>query len=208
MDSMFDGLGLGTYVNQDKNKLVNKVIGGNDGHNSNNNNLPSISKSSSSHTLSLQEKQRILADQELARSRAVDKTQSSSTPVNLTDSLSKSLSMNQISSVSNTWNASNVSSNSWNTPSSSSGSNWMNTNSKFGGQISPSVPPSGISLNSTMQPISLPVSTSQKATKPDLSAFDSLFGGPAKSKTSMNSMQGKEKERNEITYCVDVKLRE
>merc|ERR1711915_422955 len=188
MDSMFDGLGLGTYVNQDKNRLLNKVIGGNDGHNSNNNNLQSISKSSSSHTLSLQEKQRILADQELARSRVADKTQSSSSPVNLTDSLPKSLSMNQMPSVSNTWKASNVSSNTWNTPNSSSGSNWMNTNNKFGGQISPT--PSGISSNTMMQPISLPVSTSQKATTPDLSAFDSLFGGPAKSKTPMNSMQG------------------
>merc|ERR1719318_1358933 len=86
MDSMFDGLGLGNYVNQDKSKLVNKMIGDNNNQ-SLNNNQSNIPKSGSTHSLSLQEKQRILAEQESAQNRAASKSPTPSKPLNLTDSL-------------------------------------------------------------------------------------------------------------------------
>merc|ERR1712042_95346 len=111
-DSMFDGLGLGNYVNQDKSKLVSKMIGDNNNHSSVGSRM-NMPKSSSSQNLSLQEKQRILAEQETAQIRS-SKSPTPSKPLDLTDSLiNKSMSMNQISTNLSSWNDCNKSSN-WN----------------------------------------------------------------------------------------------
>ena len=100
---MFDGLGLGNYVNQDKSKLVNKMIGDNNNQ-SLNNNQSNIPKSASTHSLSLQEKQRILAEQESAQNRAASKSPTPSNPLNMADSLmNKSMSMNHISPNTTPW---------------------------------------------------------------------------------------------------------
>jgi len=186
MDSMFDGLGLGTYVNQDKSKLVNKMIGDNNNQ-SMNNNQNNIPKSASSHSLSLQEKQRILAEQEAAQNRPASKSPIPSKPVNLTDSLiNKSMSMNQISPNHTPWNNTTV-----NTPNWNSG----NLSSSILSGTSPRLPQSQPASSSPAfgdfsQPASFSSMTSQPAAKPDLSAFDSLMGGPAQSRQTMNAMQG------------------
>jgi len=179
MDSMFDGLGLGSYVNQDKSKLVNKMIGENNNHgmNNNQNNIP---KSSSSHSLSLQEKQRILAEQESAQARPASKSPTPSKPVDLTDSLiNKSLSMNTISANSTPWGNTNKSSN-------------YNSSNNLGslsvGGVLPRLPQTTASIsNPGFANFSQP--SSQPPAKPDLSAFDSLMG-TSQPRQPMNSMQG------------------
>jgi len=184
MDSMFNGLGLGNYVNQDKSKLVNKMINGD--NLSQNNNIP---KSASSHSLSLQEKQRILAEQESAQNRAASKSPTPSKPVNLTDSLmSKSMSMSQMSPSpwSNTSNSINPPTTTW--------SNGTSGSSGLSG-MSPRFPTSNLSnptpaFGNLSQPASYSNMNSQAASKPDLSAFDSLMAGPAIPRQPMNAMQG------------------
>ena len=184
---MFNGLGLGNYVNQDKSKLVNKMINGD--NLSQNNNIP---KSASSHSLSLQEKQRILAEQESAQNRAASKSPTPSKPVNLTDSLmSKSMSMSQMSPSpwSNTSNSINPPTTTWN--------NGTSGSSGLSG-MSPKFPTSNLSnptpaFGNLSQPASYSNMNSQAASKPDLSAFDSLMAGPAIPRQPMNAMQGTER---------------
>ena len=182
MDSMFDGLGLGNYVNQDKSKLVNKMIGD---YNNQSKNEINILKSTSS--LSLQEKQRILAEQESAQNRPASKSPTPSKPMDLTNSLiNKSMSMNQISANPTTWNNSNNS------------SNWHNggmgsLGAGGGGNLGM---PQASSNNASLgfgnfnQSASFSSLNHQQSTKPDLSAFDSLMGGPVQPKQPMNAMQG------------------
>ena len=69
MDSMIDELGLGNYVNRDKSKLVNQMIGDKNNQTKNEINIP---KSTSS--ASLQERQRILAEEESAQNRPANKS--------------------------------------------------------------------------------------------------------------------------------------
>merc|ERR1719233_2545703 len=184
MDSMFDGLGLGNYVNQDKSKLVNKMIGGDNNNHTKNNTVNNIAKSSSSHSLSLQEKQRILAEQESAQNRPASKSPTPSKPVNLTDSLiNKSMSMNQISANPIPWNSSNKS------------SNWPNGGMSGGGGGSSIMPQTNLNTASPgfgnfSQPGSFSSLSHQQPAKPDLSAFDSLMSGPVQPKQPMNAMQG------------------
>merc|ERR1712025_1307701 len=107
--------GLGNYVNQDKSKLVSKMIGDNNNHSTVGSQI-NMPKSSSSQNLSLQEKQRIPAQRETAQTRS-SKSPTPSKPMDLTDSLiNKSMSMNQISTNSSSWNSCNKSSN-WTNPS-------------------------------------------------------------------------------------------
>ena len=120
MDSMYSGLGLGDYVNTDKSKLVNTVIGAD--NRKQENNTPNIPKSSSS--LSLQEKKQMMQKQE-----TVQASRASASPVDLTDSLmNKSISMNAMSGQ-------RTNSSSWNSKPSSGQTNWnanstmMNTSS-------------------------------------------------------------------------------
>jgi len=181
MDSMFNGLGLGSYVNQDKSKLVNKMIGDNNNH-SQNNNPSGISKSASSQSLSLQEKQRIVAEQESAQNRAASKSPTPSKSVNLTDTLvTKSMSMNQISPNPTPWN---------NTATQPQTSNWNGS-----GGMSPSFPQASFknptpAFGNFSQPANFTSMNSQPAAKPDLSAFDTLMSGPAQTRQPMNAMQG------------------
>ena len=177
MDSMFDGLGLGDYVNSDKSHLVNSVIGSSqDKQNSSSNissNIPQPSSSSSS--LSLQQKKQMMQQQQ--QSVKTTTTQ----PTNLTDSLiAKSMSMNAMSSSST--NQSSSINQSW-----SNNSGWSSSvsqqqsfsNQGFGGFASAPMkkPPT------MMQ--------QQQQQKPDLSAFDSLLS-PSSSMTNkqpMNAMR-------------------
>ena len=178
MDSMFDGLGLGDYVNSDKSHLVNSVIGSSqDKQNSSNNissNIPQPSSSSSS--LSLQQKKQMMQQQQQSV-----KTTPTTQPTNLTDSLiAKSMSMNAMSSSST--NQSSSINQSW-----SNNSGWSSSvsqqqsfsNQGFGGFASAPMkkPPT------MMQ--------QQQQQKPDLSAFDSLLS-PSSSMTNkqpMNAMR-------------------
>jgi len=171
-------------VNQDKSKLVNKMIGGDNNNHTKNNTENNISKSSSSHSLSLQEKQRILAEQESAQNRPASKSPTPSKPVNLTDSLiNKSMSMNQISANPIPWNSSNKS------------SNWPNGGMSGGGGGSSIMPQTNLNTASPgfgnfSQPGSFSSLSHQQPAKPDLSAFDSLMSGPVQPKQPMNAMQG------------------
>merc|ERR1719410_2530294 len=99
MDNMFAGMGLGDFINKDKNTaLVNSMISGPDKSSESKVSIPSIAKSSSN--MSLQEKRKILQQQEAAKSVKPPVAQ---TPA---DSLiAKSLSMNQMSGATN-WNSS------------------------------------------------------------------------------------------------------
>merc|ERR1719319_1456610 len=76
MDNMFSGLGLGNYVNQDKSSLVNKMLV--EDNNKNQSSPTSIPKSASSQGLSLQEKQRLLREQENAQKRSIPSPANSS----------------------------------------------------------------------------------------------------------------------------------
>merc|ERR1712142_321004 len=131
MDSMFDGLGLGNYVNQDTSKS------------------PTPSK-----------------------------------PLDLTDSLiNKSMSMNQISTNLSSWNDCNKS------------SNWNNSSMNPSGFSQVRMPQTGLNTSSPgfgnfSQSVNLSSMSSNQVTKADLSAFDSLMGGPVTPKQSMNSMLG------------------
>jgi len=184
MDSMFDGLGLGNYVNQDKSKLVNKMIGDNNNHSKNEINIP---KSTSSHSLSLQEKQRILAEQESAQNRPASKSPTPSKPMDLTNSLiNKSMSMNQISANPTTWNNSNNSSN-WHNGGMGSLGAGGGGNLGMSQASSNNASPGFGNFNQSASFSSL---NHQQSTKPDLSAFDSLMGGPVQPKQPMNAMQG------------------
>ena len=160
MDSMFDGMGLGDFVNADKSSLVNSVIAGQDKQG-----VPTSSPASnipkSSSSLTLQEKKQMMQQQSTAKPPP--------SPVNLTDSLmSKSMSMNAMSS-----NASKPTMNNptWAQNSSSGWSSSMTPASQtaFGGFTSAPT-------------------TTQLSTKPDLSAFDNLLS-PNTNKQPMNSMR-------------------
>jgi len=101
MDSMFNSMGLSDYVNPDKTKLVNSVIGG-EKQKSDINPAANIPKSSSS--LTLQEKRQMMQNQQISKP--------SPSPTNLTDTLvNKSMSMNVMSMTNSTpLNNSNLSS--------------------------------------------------------------------------------------------------
>jgi len=168
MDNMFAGMGLGDFINKDKNTaLVNSMIAGPDKSSESKVSIPSIAKSSSN--MSLQEKRKILQQQEAAKSVKPPVAQ---TPA---DSLiAKSLSMNQMSGSTN-----------WNSPASLTGWNSLNN-----------PPPQGLSgagFGNFSQPQSLIRPPTQK---PDLSAFDNLLspssGGAsgASNKLPMNSIGG------------------
>jgi len=109
--SMFSGLGLDDYVNQDKSTIVNKMLSQDNGVNKGP--AQAMAKSASSHGLSLQEKQRLLREQENAKrgpltsgsatqrspnqaaSRSIKINNQSTQPTDLTNTLvNKSLSMN------------------------------------------------------------------------------------------------------------------
>ena len=187
MDSMFSGLGLGDYVNTDKSKLVNTVIGGDRPRQENNTSTQNIPKSSSS--LTLQEKKQMMQKQETLQTAAA------SSAVNLTDSLiTKSLSMNatSVSSSGSPWNLKSTSTN-WNANSTMLNTpSWNNANTAFSSGInqqfgnfaaaSPgfSNSPSGSGM----------MQIKPQQNKPDLSAFDNLMSPSSSSapKQAMNSM--------------------
>merc|ERR1712240_803981 len=157
MDSVFDGLGLGNYVNQDKSKLVSKMIGDNNNHSTVGSQI-NMPKSSSSQNLSLQEKQRILAEQETAQTRS-SKSPTPSKPLDLTDSLiNKSMSMNQISTNSSSWNNCNKS------------SNWTNSNMNPLGVTQVRMPQTSLNTSSPgfgnfSQPVNFSSMNSSQVTK-------------------------------------------
>ena len=190
MDTMYSGLGLGDYVNSDKSKLVNSVIGS-DGRQKENN-MPNIPKSSSS--LSLQEKKQMMQKQE-----TVQESGASPSPVNLTDSLmNKSISMNAMSGIktnNSSWNLKpSAGQTNWNTNSSTlNAPTWNSSNTGGGltqqpaqqgfGNFASASPSFSSSASGMMQP-------KPTQSKPDLSAFDSLMSPTffAPPKPSMGSM--------------------
>ena len=188
MDSMFSGMGLGDYVNTDKSKLVNTVIGGDKPGGSGAAASSNIPKSASS--LTLQEKKQMMQSQEKS-----SKPSPSPTPVNLTDSLmNKSLSMNTMSGSSQAWN-SNSNSSGW---SSAANSNISNITQASGSSWGPS--PSQHQQTAqgfggfTPAPMMPPAQPQQQRAKPDLSAFDNLLSpsSSAQAKQPMSSMMGGE----------------
>ena len=190
MDTMYSGLGLGDYVNSDKSKLVNSVIGS-DGRQKENN-MPNIPKSSS--TLSLQEKKQMMQKQE-----TVQESGASPSPVNLTDSLmNKSISMNAMSGLktnNSSWNSKpSAGQTNWNTNSSTlNAPTWNSSNTGGGFTQQPAQQGFGnfasasLSISSSASGMMQPKPTQSK---PDLSAFDSLMSPSsfATPKPSMGSM--------------------
>ena len=191
MDSMFSGLGLGDYVNTDKSKLVNTVIGGDRPRQENNTSTQNIPKSSSS--LTLQEKKQMMQKQETLQTAAA------SSPVNLTDSLiTKSMSMNAmpVSSSGTPWNPKSPSMNwkanstmlnppSWNNANTAFSSGINQQSSQGFGNFAAASPgfsnsPSGSGM----------MQIKPQQNKPDLSAFDNLMSPSSSSapKQAMNSM--------------------
>jgi len=218
MDSMFSGLGLGSYVSQDKSSLVNKML-----VEDNNKNLapaPGMSKSASSQGLSLQEKQRLLREQENAQKRSSPSPSTTSLPqqsngiprssslhnqrdatslnnktTDLTSTLvnkSLALNMNQMNKpgVSLMPQAAPTSNNQW----------VMSGATSFGGILPNQTNSGGIPTNQTMsQPaafspafgVSQMGAASQmrgSQPKPNLSAFDNLMTPTSKPAVPMNSM--------------------
>ena len=181
MDTMFSSMGLNDYVNPDKSKLVNSVIGSDD-KNSSSPVVQTAAVQKSSSTLSLQEKKQMMQNQQ--------KPTVSPTPTNLTDSLiNKSLSMNSMSSGSG---------NNWSKPSNSSIINSQTTlwnsstshNSNFNNQQSLSDFGSFNSAQSLNQIPRMGQSNNrQQNNKPDLSAFDNLLSPMSSQATQpMNKM--------------------
>ena len=171
MDNMFAGMGLGDFINKDKNTaLVNSMIAGPDKSSESKVSIPSIAKSSSN--MSLQEKRKILQQQEAAKSVQPPVAQ---TPA---DSLiAKSLSMNQMSGSTN-----------WSSPAPRTGWNSLSVSNP------PSQGMTGAGFGNFSQAQSFIRPTAQK---PDLSAFDNLLSpssggasGPS-NKLPMNSIGGK-----------------
>ena len=179
MDNMFAGMGLGDFINKDKTTLVNSMIAGPDQRSESKVSIPSISKSSSNSNLSLQEKRKIMEQQEAAKSVKPPVAQ---TPA---DSLiAKSLSMNQMSS-----SASGSATTNWNSPSALT--SWNTTSQGLGSQQPQQRPGAGFGNFSQAQSLIRP-----PAQKPDLSAFDNLLspssGGGSSNKQPMNSIGGKD----------------
>ena len=187
MDSMFSGMGLGDYVNADKSKLVNTVIGGDKPGGGGGSAAASSNIPKSASSLTLQEKKQMMQSQEKS-----SKPSPSPTPVNLTDSLmNKSLSMNTMSSSSQSWNSN---SNGW---SSAATSNISNITQASGASWGPSPsqhqqPAQGFG-SFTPAPM-MPPQPQQQRPKPDLSAFDNLLSpsSSAQAKQPMSSMMGGE----------------
>ena len=173
MDSMFTGMGLGDFINKDKTTLVNSVIAGPDRSSESKVSIPSIPKSSSN--MSLQEKRKILQQQEAAKSVKPSVAQ---TPA---DSLiAKSLSMNQMSASGAT---------NWNSPPAMTG--WSSVSSPPSQALQRPGAGPGFAHFSQAQGLVRP-----PAQKPDLSAFDSLLtsssgGASFHNKQPMNSIGGK-----------------
>ena len=202
MDSMYSGLGLGDYVNTDKSKLVNTVIGAD--NRKQENNTPNIPKSSSS--LSLQEKKQIMQKQE-----TVQASRASASPVDLTDSLmNKSMSMNAMSGQrtnSSSWNSRPSSGQTnWNANSTMiNTSTWNSTSAGFGGGLSQQSAQQGFGNFASASPSFSPspsgmMQPKPTQSKPDLSAFDSLMSPSslAAPKPSMGSMRGGGGERRPL----------
>ena len=184
MDSMFSGMGLGDYVNTDKSKLVNTVIGGDKPGGGGGSAAGSTNIPKSASSLTLQEKKQMMQSQEKS-----SKPSPSPTPVNLTDSLmNKSLSMNTMSGSSQAWNSN---SSGW---SSAATSNITQASSSSWGP-SPSQhqqPAQGFG-SFTPAPMMPPAQPQQQRPMPDLSAFDNLLSpSSAQSKQPMSSMMGGE----------------
>ena len=184
MDSMFSGMGLGDYVNADKSKLVNTVIGGDKPGGGGGSAAGSTNIPKSASSLTLQEKKQMMQSQEKS-----SKPSPSPTPVNLTDSLmNKSLSMNTMSGSSQAWNSN---SSGWSSAATSnitqaSSSSWGPSPSQHQqpAQGFGSFPPA---------PMMPPAQPQQQRPMPDLSAFDNLLSpSSAQSKQPMSSMMGGE----------------
>ena len=189
MDSMFNGLGLGNYVNQDKGNLVNSVIGC-DGKQTSNKKEGNVTKSTSNQSLSLQDKQRLLAEQEKALNQSKEQPSMLNKPINPQGSIiNKSVSLNQISSSSNVQIGTTYQAHSLFSSSNMSGTPFNvnpqgTSNSSFGNFAQAS----GATAATT------PFNPTYKGStgKPDLSAFDSLMStSPFQGKPSMNSIKGK-----------------
>ena len=177
MDSMFTGMGLGDFINKDKTSLVNSMIAGPERSSESKVSIPSISKSSSN--MSLQEKRKILQQQEAAKSVKPSVAQ---TPA---DSLiAKSLSMNQMSASGSGSGTTN-----WSSPPPLTG--WSSVSSPPSQALQRPGAGPGFAQFSQAQGLVRP-----PAQKPDLSAFDSLLssssgGASFHNKQPMNSIGGK-----------------
>ena len=188
MDSMFSGMGLGDYVNTDKSKLVNTVIGGDKPGGGGGSAAASSNIPKSASSLTLQEKKQMMQSQEKS-----SKPSPSPTPVNLTDSLmSKSLSMNTMSSSSQAWNSN---SSGWSSAATTNNSNTtQSSGSSWGPSPSQHQQPAQGFGSFTPVPVMPPAQPQQQRAKPDLSAFDNLLSpsSSAQAKQPMSSMMGGE----------------
>ena len=175
MDSMFNGMGLGDFINKDKTTLVNSMISGPEKSSESKVSIPNISKSSSN--MSLQEKRKIMQQQEAAKSVKPPAVQTAA------DSLiAKSLSMTQMAGSAN-----------WNPPSSLTGWNSVSSPPSQGLSSQQHQMRPGAAFGNFSQAQSL---VRPPAQKQDLSAFDNLLspssGGTSfQNKQPMNSIGGK-----------------